>query len=939
MTDTAPPPGSDVTPISVEEEMRRSYLDYAMSVIVTRALPDVRDGLKPVHRRILYAMQEGGYTSDKQYRKSARVVGDIIGKYHPHGEQAVYDALVRMTQDFSMRLPLLDGQGNFGSMDGDRAAAMRYSEVRMAPPGEALLEDIGEDTVDFQPNYDESEREPVVVPARIPHLFVNGAGGIAVGMATNIPPHNLGEVVDACCAFVDNPDITIDELMAFIPAPDFPTGALILGTQGARNAYHTGRGSVVVRGRVHFEKFGKDRDAIVIDDVPYQVNKAKMIEAIAEAAKNKRIEGISELRDETSREGLRVVIEVRRDATPEIVLNQVYRYSALQSNFSFNMLALIEGRPVMLDLRKYVSAFVGFRVEVITRRTRHRLAKARERAQILVGLAIAVANIDDVVKLIRNTPDPATAKSELMARDWPSGDVSALLALIDDPAVGKGEGGTQRLNELQAKAILELRLSRLTGLERAKISSELEALAEKIRGYLEILSSRERLMEILRADLVEVKEKFSTPRRTGIEDALTDTLDEDLIEREDMVITVTQTGYIKRVALSEYRAQRRGGKGRTGMSTRDEDFVTQVFVCNTHTPVLFFSSTGKVYKLKVYRLPAASPTGKGKAMVNLLPLAEDEAITTIMPWPDDADSKGMELMFATSQGKVRRNAMADFENIMANGKIAMGLAAGDQLVGVITITHTDDVVMASRFGKCIRFPLGEVRLFKGRTSSGVRGMKLAKDDEVISLSVLTHMDVSSEQREDYLKAVRAKARLKSTDYSAKPDDKARDEETATKLGAPPFSDMAEVEEFMLGVTENGFGKRTSAFEYRTTRRGGRGILNIETSDRNGKVVASFPVEHDDQAVMMTDGGQIIRMGVDDIRVAGRNTQGVTLFSTSEGETVVSVAHLSGAGDNGENEPEANDEAEAAEAAAAGAPDLTSDDIASDDPSPEDSQEQ
>jgi DNA gyrase subunit A len=929
LTDTAPPPASGVTPISVEEEMRSSYLDYAMSVIVSRALPDVRDGLKPVHRRILYAMRESGYTSDKQYRKSARVVGDIIGKYHPHGDQAVYDALVRMTQDFSLRLPLLDGQGNFGSIDGDRAAAMRYSEVRMAPPGEALLEDIDQDTVDFQPNYDESEREPVVVPARIPHLLVNGAGGIAVGMATNIPPHNLGEVVDACCAFVDNPDITVDELIVYVPAPDFPTGAMILGTHGARTAYHTGRGSVMVRGRVHMEKFGKDRDAIVIDDVPYQVNKAKMIEAIAEAAKNKRIEGISELRDETSREGLRVVIEVRRDATPEIVVNQIYRFTSMQSNFSFNMLALIEGRPVMLDLRKYVQAFVAFREEVITRRTGFKLAKARERAQILVGLAIAVANIDEVVKLIRHAQDPATAKSELMARDWPAEDVSALLALIDDPLAGKGEGGTQRLNELQAKAILELRLSRLTGLERDKISSELEALAGKIRGYLEILSSRERLMEILRAELVEVKEKFATPRRTGIEDALIDSLDEDLIEREDMVITVTQTGYIKRVALSEYRAQRRGGKGRTGMSTRDEDFVTQVFVANTHTPVLFFSSTGKVYKLKVYRLPAASPTGKGKAMVNLLPLAEDEAITTIMPWPDDMDSKGMELMFATSQGKVRRNSMADFENIMSNGKIAMGLADGDHLVGVITVTQTDDVVMASRFGKCIRFPLGEVRLFKGRTSSGVRGMKLAKDDEVISLSVLKHLDASSEQREDYLKAVRGKGRLKSTDYSAKPEDKARDVEVAEKLESSPFREMAEAEEFMLGVTENGFGKRTSAFEYRTTRRGGQGILNIETSDRNGKVVASFPVEHDDQAVMMTDGGQIIRMGVDDIRVAGRNTQGVTLFSTSEGETVVSVAHLANTGDDDESSdaPEGTGPVES-----------TSDPDAPQEPDPEDSQD-
>ena len=911
MTDTAPPPTSNVTPINVEDEMRRSYLDYAMSVIVARALPDVRDGLKPVHRRILYAMREGGYTSDKPYRKSARVVGDILGKYHPHGDQSVYDALVRMTQDFSMRLPLLDGQGNFGSMDGDRAAAMRYSEVRMAPAGEALLEDIDQDTVDFQPNYDDSEIEPVVVPARIPHLFVNGAGGIAVGMATNIPPHNLGEMIDACCAYIDNPSITVDELIAFVPAPDFPTGGLVMGVHGARDAYHTGRGSVTMRGRVHMEKFGKDRDAIVIDDVPYQVNKAKMIEGIAEAAKNKRIEGVSELRDETNREGVRVVIEVRRDATPEIVLNQVYRFSSLQTNFSFNMLALDEGRPVMLDLHKYVAAFIAFREEVITRRTRFRLAKARERAQILVGLAIAVANIDEVVKLIRAAPDPAEAKTQLMARDWPAEDVSALLALIDDPLVGKGEGGTQRLNEIQAKAILELRLSRLTGLERDKISSELEALAKKIRGYLELLGSRERLMEMLRGELVEIKEKFSTPRRTGIEGAIADTVDEDLIEREDMVVTVTHTGYIKRVALSEYRAQRRGGKGRTGMATRDEDFVTQVFVANTHTAVLFFSSTGKVYKSKVYRLPAASPTGKGRAMVNLLPLAENEAITTVMPWPDGEEAEGLELMFATAQGKVRRNALADFENIMSSGKIAIGLGPGDHLVGVMTCTKNHDVVMASRLGKCIRFPLGEVRMFKGRTSSGVRGMKLAKDDEVISLSVLSHVEATSEDREEYLKAVRAKGRLASSDYTDKPEDQAKDEEGAARLSEPPFSDLAMTEEFMLGVTENGFGKRTSAYEYRTTRRGGQGILNIETSDRNGKVVASFPVAAEDQTVMMTDGGQIIRMGVGDIRVAGRNTQGVTLFSTGEGEKVVSVAYLPGGGsdeDDGDEEAAATEEA-------------------------------
>ena len=889
--------------------MRRSYLDYAMSVIVARALPDVRDGLKPVHRRILFAMREGGYTSDKRYRKSARVVGDIIGKYHPHGETAVYDALVRMTQDFSMRLPLLDGQGNFGSMDGDRAAAMRYSEVRLAPPGEALLEDIDQDTVDFRPNYDETEQEPVVVPARLPNLLVNGAGGIAVGMATNIPPHNLGEMIDACCAYIDNPEITVNELMVFVPAPDFPTGGLMLGTAGARAAYHTGRGTVVMRGRVHFETFGKDRTAIVVDDVPFQVNKARMIEIIAEGARDKRIEGISELRDETSREGVRVVIEVRRDATPEIVLNQIYRFSPLQTNFSFNMLALIEGRPAMLDLHKYVASFIAFREEVITRRTRHRLGKARERAQILVGLAVAVANIDDVVKLIRSAPDPARARTKLMERDWPSADVAPLLALIDDPTLGRGAEGTQRLNETQAKAILELRLQRLTALERDKIADELESLADKIRSYLEILSSRERLMAILRGELIEVREKFSTPRRTGLEDAVEDTEDEDLIEREDMVVTVTHTGYIKRVALSEYRAQRRGGKGRTGMNTREEDFVTQVFVASTHAAVLFFSSTGKVYRSKVYRLPAASPTGRGKAMVNMLPLMEGEAITTVMPWPEEDDGS-LQLMFATAQGKVRRNALADFASIMSSGKIAIGLGPGDHLVGVMTCAQDQDVVLASRQGKCIRFPLGEVRLFKGRTSAGVRGMRLAKGDEVISASVLDHVEATAEEREDYLRAVTANRRLTGADYTDRAEDKARDEQTAAKLSTPPASEMAAREQFILAVTENGFGKRTSSYEYRTTRRGGQGIRNIETSDRNGLVVASFPVEADDQAVMMTDGGQIIRTGVDDIRVAGRNTQGVTLFDIDEGEKVVSVAHLSGAGE----EPEkAADEAGSAPA--------------------------
>jgi DNA gyrase subunit A len=641
LTETAPPPppppppAHNVSPISVEEEMRRSYLDYAMSVIVARALPDVRDGLKPVHRRILHGMREGGYTSDKHYRKCARVVGDIIGKYHPHGESAVYDALVRMTQDFSMRLVLLDGQGNFGSMDGDPPAAMRYTEVRMDPAAEALLQDIDLNTVDYQSNYDETETEPVVVPARFPNLLVNGAGGIAVGMATNIPTHNLGEVIDACVAYVDDPNITVDGLMEHVPAPDFPTGGILLGSRGARDAYHTGRGSVTIRARTHFEGFGRDRTAIVVDDIPYQVNKARLIEQIAQAARDKRIEGVAELRDESNREGVRVVVEVRRDATPEIVLNQLFRYSALQTNFGINMVALHEGRPGTLDLLRLVSAFVEFREVVITRRTRHLLDKARDRAQTLVGLAIAVSNIDEVVKLIRSSPDPAEAREKLMQRAWPAKDVESLLELIDDPAHRLGDHGTYNLNEAQARAILDLRLQRLTALERDKIAEELGQLADKIRNYLGILSSRDRLMKLLRAELIEVKDRFADPRRTEIGEAAADTEDEDLVEREDMVISVTHAGYIKRTPLSLYRAQRRGGKGRSGMATREEDFVTKLFVANTHAEILFFSSRGRVYKTKAYRLPAAGPAARGKAMVNLLPLAEEETIAAVMLWPEE----------------------------------------------------------------------------------------------------------------------------------------------------------------------------------------------------------------------------------------------------------------------------------------------------------------
>ena len=860
--------------------MRRSYLDYAMSVIVSRALPDARDGLKPVHRRILYGMEEAGYDWNRPYRKSARVVGDVMGQYHPHGDQAIYDAMVRMVQEFSMRLPLIDGQGNFGSMDGDPAAAMRYTEVRLDRTAGALLEDIDRDTVDFQPNYDNTTSEPVVLPARFPNLLVNGAGGIAVGMATNIPPHNLGEVIDACCAYIDNPELTVDELMAYVPAPDFPTGGIILGTTGARDAYHTGRGSVVMRGRVHIEDMEKDRQAIVVTEIPYQVNKARMIEHMADVARAKRIEGISELRDESDRDGVRVVIEVRRDANVEVVLNQLYRYTPLQTSFGCNVLALNGGRPELLSLPDIIAIFIAHREEVITRRTKHELGRARTRAEMLVGLAIAVANIDDVIALIRKSKDPAAAREQLMARAWPAQAVEALIALINQPGHGI-EDGAYSLSEEQAKAILELRLQRLTALERDKIAGELQEIVDKIVDYLEILRSRERLYEILRNELLEIKEQFATPRRTSIEEGELERADEDLIQREDMVVTVSHTGYIKRVALNTYRAQRRGGKGRAGMSTREEDFVSHVFVVNTHTPVLFFSSIGKVYKLKTYALPVGTPQARGKAMVNILPLAEGEAIATLMPFPEDPEAaKDLYIMFATAKGYVRRNALDDFANVMANGKIAMKLVEGDSIVGVLTCRESDDILLAARAGKCIRFPVGGVRVFKGRTSQGVRGMKLAKDDEVISMSILGHIDVEVEERDAYLKAARQELRAEG-----------EEEAPPVTLAPERAAGLADREEFVLSITENGYGKRTSAYEYRITKRGGQGIINIVTSDRNGRVIAAFPVAEDDQAMLVTNAGQLIRTKVDDIRVAGRNTQGVTLFRTEEDERVVSVARF------------------------------------------------
>ena len=856
--------------------MKRSYLDYAMSVIVSRALPDVRDGLKHVHRRILFSMKESGYDYNKPFRKSARIVGDVMGKYHPHGDAAIYDAMVRMAQDFSMRLPLIDGQGNFGSMDGDPAAAMRYTEARMARSAAVLLEDIDKDTVNFQSNYDDTIEEPTVLPARFPNLLVNGAGGIAVGMATNIPPHNLGEVIDACCAVIDHPEITVEQLMEIIPAPDFPTGGIILGRAGARSAFTTGRGSIVLRGRCHFEEIRKDRTAIVVTEVPYQVNKARMIEQMAELVRDKRIEGISDLRDESDRDGVRVVIELKRDAIPDVVLNQLYRYTPLQTSFGVNALALNGGRPEMMPLKAILEAFIAFREEVITRRTIFELGKARDRAHLLVGLAIAVANLDPVIKLIREAPDPATAREQLMARDWPALDVEPLIRLIDEPGRTVVDGH-YKLSEAQAKAILDLRLHRLTGLERDKIHAELTEIGEQIKEYLHILSSRVRLYEILRGELVEMRAQFATERRTTIEDAEFEADIEDLIAREDMVVTVTNTGYIKRVPLSEYRTQRRGGKGRSGMSIKEEDFVTQVFVANTHTPIVFFSSTGIAYKMKVYKLPLGSPQSKGKAMVNLLPLEQEETISTVMPLPEDESTwNELHVMFATATGGVRRNLLSDFTDIRANGKIAMKLDDGDRLIAVQVCSEAQDVLLATYQGKCIRFQTTEVRVFKGRDSTGVRGIRLEEGDSVISMSILNHVEFDSETRDSYLRG---------------------------DMAAEQIEQWAAAEQHILTISENGFGKRTSAYEYRITGRGGSGIANMEITDKTGLIVASFPVEHEDGVMLVTDAGKLIRTSVEDVRVVGRKTQGVTLLRTAEDERVVSAARLSDLGGSDDDELE------------------------------------
>ncbi|HML07123.1 MAG TPA: DNA gyrase subunit A [Xanthobacteraceae bacterium] len=894
---------SDIRPVSITEEMKRSYLDYAMSVIVARALPDARDGLKPVHRRILYSMHENGYEWNKPYRKSARVVGDVIGKYHPHGDQAVYDALVRMAQDFSMRLPLIDGQGNFGSVDGDAPAAMRYTEVRLARVAGTLVEDIDKDTVDFQANYDNIEREPVVLPARFPNLLVNGAGGIAVGMATNIPPHNLGEVIDACVALIDNPGLSIDDLIAIVPGPDFPTGGIILGRAGIRAAYHLGRGSIIMRGKVDFETLRGEREAIIVSEIPYQVNKAHLVERIGELVREKRIDGISALRDESDRDGYRVVIELRRDAVPDVVLNQLYRFTALQSSFGANMVALEGGRPLLMNLKDLISSFNAFREEVVYRRTKHLLGKARDRAHVLVGLAIAVANIDEVIRLIRAAKDANEAREQLMGRDWPARDVAAMVTLIDDPRHSLSAAGTTRLSTEQAKAILDLRLQRLTALGRDEIKAELDKLAAEIADYLDILRSRARIQAIVKDELNAIKNEFATPRRTLIVDQEGEMEDEDLIQREDMVVTVSHAGYVKRVPLSTYRAQRRGGKGRAAMQTREEDFVTRLFVASTHAPVLFFSSRGKVYKEKVWRLPLAAPQARGKALINILPLEQGEAITTIMPLPEDeANWEKLDVMFATTRGTVRRNKLSDFSDVRRSGIIAMKLDEGDAIVDVQICTETDDVLLTSAAGQCIRFAVDDVRVFQGRTSMGVRGITLADGDRLISLSILRHVEATADERAAYLKranAVRRGGNGESEENGVSAD--VEEAEGAIELGEQRYVEMSAAEQFVLTISEKGFGKRTSSYEYRTTGRGGKGIVAMAITERNGRLVASFPVEESNQIMLVTDGGQLIRCPVDGIRIAGRATQGVIVFSTAEGEKVASVERLSeeGAENGGE----------------------------------------
>ncbi len=911
MSDLTKPPQGDepdgIEPVSIIEEMQRSYLDYAMSVIVSRALPDVRDGMKPVHRRIIYASHESGYHWNRKHVKSARPVSDVMGKYHPHGDASIYDALVRMAQDWSLRVPLIDGQGNFGSIDGDPPAAMRYTEARLTKVAHELIEDIDKDTVDFQDNYDGSDSEPKVLPARFPHLLVNGAGGIAVGMATNIPPHNLAEVCNGAIALIDNPAMELPDLMEIVPGPDFPTGGIILGRSGIYSAYSTGRGSIQMRGRVEIEQRANDREAIIVDQVPYQVNKATMIEKMAELVREKRIEGISDIRDESDRQGYRVVIELKRDANAEVILNQLYRFTPLQTSFGVNAVALNGGKPELMTLIDMLKAFNQFREEVVSRRTKFLLRKARERAHVLVGLAIAVANIDEVIRVIRSAPDPQTARDQLMTRRWPAQDVESLILLIDDPRHRINEDGTYNLSEEQARAILELRLARLTALGRDEIADELNQIGAEITDFLDILSSRARIQTIVKDELAAVRDEFGTPRRTEIVEGGADMEDEDLIQREDMVVTVTHQGYIKRVPLSIYRAQARGGKGRSGMSTKDEDFVTRLFVANTHTPILFFSSRGIVYKEKVWRLPIGTPQSKGKFLRNMLPLEEGDRITAILPLPDESEWDKLDVMFATTRGTVRRNKLSDFADVKRNGKIAMKFdEEGDAILAVETCTENDDVLLTADSGQCIRFPVTDVRVFAGRSSQGVRGIMMGEGDRAISMTILEHVDASPAERAAYLRRSVAERRLASAEGEEGVEDVALTNEEVgeeTELSDERYEALKAHEQFVLTVTEYGYGKRSSSYDFRVIGRGGKGIRATDVSkvDEIGRLVAAFPVASSDQIMLVSDGGQVIRVPVEGIRFASRATKGVTVFKTAEGEKVVSVERISDASEEDEGE--------------------------------------
>ena len=910
---TLPPEGprGDIAPINIEDELRRSYLDYAMSVIVSRALPDARDGLKPVHRRVLFSMHEQGQTPERPYVKSARVVGDVMGKYHPHGDASIYFTLVRMTQSFSMGLVLIDGQGNFGSVDGDMPAAMRYTECRMAPPAMSLLADLDKDTVDFADNYDGKEQEPTVLPSRIPNLLVNGAGGIAVGMATNIPPHNLGEVIDACLLLIDEPEVTTDQLLDLVPGPDFPTGGEIIGRSPPRNALLTGRGSVVMRGVASVDEIRAGREAIIITEIPYQVNKANLVEHIAELVRDKKIEGVADIRDESNRDGMRIVVELKRDASGEVILNQLYRFTALQSSFGVNMLALNRGRPEQMGLRKLLEVFVEFREEVVVRRTKFELGKARDRGHVLVGLAIAVANIDEFIHIIRSSKDPAEARERLVAKAWPMGDMLPLVELIADPRSVLEDGGFIRLTDEQARAILALTLSRLTGLGRDEIGNEAAQLAEAIKGYLDLLSDRANIMAVVREELVEVKDRFAIPRRSQIVDGDADVEDEDLIVREDMVITVTMGGYVKRTPLANYRTQHRGGKGKSGMATKDEDAVTRVFSASTHAPLLFFTSGGKVYKMKVWRLPLGAANSRGKAFVNLLPIEPGETITSILTLPEDeATWDGLDVMFATRSGSVRRNKLSDFVDVRRNGKIAMKLDEGDGIVGVAVCNSDQDVLLTTAAGRCIRFSVDEVRVFASRDSTGVRGVKLASGDTVISMAVLRSVDATPAERAAYLKHQRALLRAANGEEGeeAPAPEEADEEAGEATLTVERIAELGAAEEIILTVSSEGYGKRTSAYDFRRTGRGGQGLAAQDLSKRGGKLVGSFPVDESDQILLVTDAGQLIRCPVAQIRVAARNTQGVTVFRTAADEHVVSVERLAEAGgDEGQDDASGADE--------------------------------